>query len=162
MRQNGNQTKIRRMVEQDVKIVNSIDRELSGSKRVRTWLFPFEVFWNIYRPELSFVAEVKGEVVGFLIGTIEKEERSQSIFSLGPQLGSSSVYRQSAWIDMIGIYPEHQGKGIGRALVNAFYNECKPKNVTMRWTIRDDDEVLSKFAASLGFKKSPISTYEMK
>jgi len=101
-------------------------------------------------------------VVGFVVGTIEKEERSQSIVSLGPRLGSADLYRQSAWIDMIGIHPDHQGQGIGRALIDAFYGECKHKRVTLRWIVRDDDEVLKKVVASMGFVKSPISTYEMK
>jgi ribosomal protein S18 acetylase RimI-like enzyme len=162
MDQSNTQIKVRKMVEQDVPTVHYIDKQLSGSKRVRTWPFSFDVFWNIYHPELSFVAELDGKVVGFVVGTIEKEERSQSIFSLGSQLGSTGLYRQSAWIDMIGIYPEHQGKGIGRALINAFYNECKPKKVSLRWIVRDDDEVLKKVLSSFGFEKSVISTYEKK
>ena len=161
MTQSNSQVKVRKMVEEDLPKVHYIDSQIFGSKRVPTWPFSFEAFWNMYRPELAFIAELSGEVVGFVVGTVEKEERSQSIVSLGPRLGSADLYRQSAWIDMIGIHPDHQGQGIGRALVDAFYNECKHKRVVLRWIVRDDDEVLKKVVASLGFKKSPISTYEL-
>jgi len=161
MAQSNTQVKVRKMVEEDLPKVHYIDSQIFGSKRVPTWPFSFEAFWNMYHPELSFVAKLNGQVVGFVVGTIEKEERSQSIVTLGPQLGSTALYRQSAWIDMIGIHPDYQGKGIGRALIEVFYNECKQKNVVLRWIVRDDDEVLKKVVTSLGFKKSPISTYEM-
>jgi ribosomal protein S18 acetylase RimI-like enzyme len=162
MAQNSNQIKVRKMVEEDLTKVHYIDSQIFGSKRVPTWPFSFEAFWNMYRPELSFVAEINGEVVGFVVGTIEKEERAQSIVSLGPNLGSSALYRQSAWIDMIGIHPDYQKRGIGKALIDAFYNECKSKNVTLRWIVRNDDEVLQKVVTSLGFTKAVICSYEKK
>jgi len=154
--------KVRRMTENDLAKVHYIDGQLYGAQRMPTWNYSFEAFWNIYRPELSFVAEIDNQVVGFIVGTVEKEERSQSIVKLGQKLGSTDLYRQSAWIDMIGILPEFQKRGVGRALIDTFYEECKHKQISLRWIVRDDDEQLKKTIAALGFKKSDISTWERK
>ncbi|GAI75375.1 unnamed protein product [marine sediment metagenome] len=81
MAQNKGDIKIRRMVENDLPRVNEIDRSLFSKGRVTTWPFSFENYWEVYHPKLRFVAELKGEVVGFLVGVIGKEERSRSMFS---------------------------------------------------------------------------------
>ena len=154
------EVKIRRLSESDLPRVNEIDRSIFGEERVPTWPFSFEAYWAVYHPETSFVAEIDGEVVGFLTGVIEKEERSQSIFSGVHRIGPPSRRRQVGWIDMIGISHGCQHMGIGRALVEAFHNECKHKNATMRSIVREDDERLKNFTVALGFKKWEVATYE--
>ena len=160
MVQNKGDIKIRRMVKSDLPRVNDIDRSLFGEGRVTTWPFPFEAYWEIHRPKLSFVAELKGEVVGFLVGIIEKEERSQSIFSQAYRVGLPSRNRQVGWIDMMGIRPDYWHRGIGRSLVEAFDNECKRNNATMRIIVRENDEGLKNFLVTLDFKKWEMTIYE--
>lgn len=160
MTQDKGGVKVRRMVEGDLPRVNDIDRLLFDEERVPTWPFSFEAYWRIYRPELSFVAELKGEVVGFLVGSIEKEERSQTIFSWAHRVAPPSRHQKIGWIDMIGIRPDCQHRGIGRSLVAAFHDECKRNNAMMRSIIREDDERLKNFVVALGFKKWEIATYE--
>ncbi len=160
MAQHKGEVKIRRLLESDLPRVNDIDRSILGEERVRTWSFSFEAYWAVYHPKTSFVAELDGEVVGFMTGIIEKEERSQSIFSRVHRIGPPSRERQVGWIDMIGIRRGYQRMGIGRALVEAFQNECKRSNATMRSIIREDDERLKTFTVALGFKKWEVATYE--
>ncbi len=160
MSQGNVDIKIRRMVENDLPKVNEIDLSIFGEERAPTWSFSFEAYWSVFRPKTSFVAESNGEIVGFLSGVIEKEERSQSIFSHVHRLGPHTRGRQVGWIDMIGIRRDYQRKGIGHLLVEAFHNECKRSNATMRAIVREDDERLKNFVVASGFKKWEVATYE--
>jgi len=159
MAQNKGDIKIRRMVESDLVKVNEVDRSLFSKGRVTTWPFSFENYWGTYHPKLSFVAELKGEVVGFLVGIIGREERSQSIFSHTFRAGPLYRGNQVGWIDMIGIREDCWHRGIGRSLVEAFQNECKRKNARMRINVRDNDKELKEFLVGLGFVRSEIATY---
>ncbi len=160
MARDKGEVKIRRMVDADLPRVNYIDRLLFGEERVPTWPFSFEAYWQIHHPGLSFVAEVEGEVAGFLVGNIVQEEHSQSINRLSHTIADFSRHRLVGWIDMLGIDPKYQHRGIGRALVEAFHEECKRNNAPMRGIAREDDEKLKSFLVSLGFRKWEITTYE--
>ena len=159
MTNNKEDIKIRRMVENDLPRVNEIDRSLFSKGRVTTWPFSIGAYLEVYNPKLSFVAELKGEVVGFLVGIIGKEERSRSIFSHTFRAGPLYRGNQVGWIDMIGIREDCWHRGIGRSLVEAFQNECKRKNARMRINVRDKDKELKKFLVECGFVKSEIATY---
>jgi len=67
------EVKIRRMVEADVEAVKEIDRLLVGEGRVPSWPLSVENELAFYRPALSFVAEVGGKIVGFLLDDIRRE-----------------------------------------------------------------------------------------
>jgi len=160
MAQNKGDIKIRRMVEGDLPKINDIDRSLFEQGRATTWPFSFEAYFRVYRPKLNFVAELGGEVVGFLMGTIEEEERSRSIFTRVYRAGVPSRGRQIGWIDMIGISKDYWHMGIGRSLVEAFYKECQRNKAMVRISIRDNDKELRSFLVTLGFRKREITTYE--
>jgi ribosomal protein S18 acetylase RimI-like enzyme len=147
MAQKEGDIKIRRMVENDLPKINDIDHSLFEQGRATTWPFSFEAYF-------------KGEVVGFLMGTIEEEERSRSIFSRVYRAGVPSRGRQIGWIDMIGISKDYWHMGIGRSLVEAFYKECQRNNAMVRISVRDNDKELKSFLVTLGFKKREITTYE--
>ncbi len=152
--------KIRTMVEADLPRVNEIDRLLFGEERVPTWPFSFESYWALYHPELSFVAEIGGRVVGFIVGTIVEEGHSQSVLSLRHTIERPSRHRKVGWIDMIGIDPGYQHMGIGRGLGDAFYEECQRSDAVMRGIARESDGRLRNFLTSVGFKSSELIIYE--
>lgn len=153
--------KIRRMVEADLPRVNEIDRLLFGEERVPTWPFSFESYWALYHPELSFVAEAGGRVVGFIVGTVVEEAHSQSVLSLRHTIDRPSRHRKVGWLDMIGIDPGYQHMGIGRGLAEAFYEECKRSDAVMKGIARESDGRLRNFLASVGAKSSDLVVYEM-
>ncbi len=159
MTQNEGDIKIRRMVESDLAQVNEVDRLLFRKSRVTTWPFSFENYWKTYHPKLSFVAEQKGEVVGFLAGVIGKEQRDQAIVSRTFRAGGLYRGREVGWIDMLGIREDCWHRGIGRSLVEAFENECRRKNARIRINVRDNDKELKEFLVGLGFAKSEIDMY---
>ncbi|MBN2670267.1 MAG: N-acetyltransferase [Deltaproteobacteria bacterium] len=70
-----------------------------------------------YLPELSFVAELDGEVVGMIMYTrswlIDENNCKKEIVSFGP----------------LCVHPAHQRKGIGRALLNHSANILRRKNI---------------------------------
>ena len=159
MVQNKANLKIRKMVDADLGKVNEIDRSLFSKGRVTTWPFSFEHYWKTFHPKLSYVAELDGEIVGFLVGAIGKEERNQSIFSSAFRGGPLYRGNQVGWIDMIGISEDYWHRGIGRFLIEAFQDDCKGKNARMRINVRDNDKELREFLVGCGFIKSEIATY---
>ncbi len=90
--------------------------------------------------EASFVAELKGKVVGYMISYLF--------------YGGFGI-EDSAWIAMFGIDPKFMGQGIGKELAEEifrFYKEKGIKNIytTVRW---DSTDILS-FFKTLGFDRS--------
>lgn len=139
------EVKIRRMTEADLPKVKEIDKELVGPHRSISWPLRIEAHWWVYRGLPNFVAEVDGEVVGFILGDIRGVE-------YGTEVGG--------WIDMMGVVPKYQSKGIGRMLVEAFCAECKKQGVKVRVVVVGDDERLVKFWESVGFRKGNLVSYE--
>ena len=151
---------IREMVETDLARVYAIDQLLFGKERTPTWPFSFESYWNVYRPEIRFVAELGDEIVGFAVGNIVEEEHNQSVTSLRHTVSDFNKHRWIGWIDMIGINPAYQHRGIGRGLVDAFHAECKRRGAVMRSVARESDDRLKSFLEAMGFRKWDIATYE--
>ena len=137
--------KIRSIEASDLKRIEEIDNALVGSHRALSWPLAAEANWWVKRPMLNFVAEVDGEVVGFLLGDIRAVE-----------FGTS----KSGWIDIIGVMPQHQGRGIGKNLVAAFCEECQKAGAKVRIVIRGDDKRLIDFWTTVGFHKGNLVSYE--
>jgi ribosomal protein S18 acetylase RimI-like enzyme len=133
------------MVKTDLESVKEIDQLLVGEERVLSWPLSVETQLELYRPALSFVAEVRGKIVGFLLGDIRRER-----YGLG----------MGGWIDMFGVAPEYQRKGIGRRLMLAFWAECQPYLKT-NVIVREDDERLIRFLTSMGYRKGKLINFEI-
>ncbi len=84
-------------------------------------------------------------MAGFLVGDIRGAE-------YGTEVGG--------WIDMMGVMPRYQSKGIGRMLVEAFCDECQNRGVKVRVVVVGDDKRLVKFWTSVGFQKGSLVSYE--
>ena len=137
--------KIRNMIETDLEKIKGIDRELVSPDRAPSWPLAAEADWWVNRPTLNFVAEVDDEVGGFLLGDIR-----------GAKYGTDI----SGWLDLIGVARKYQGVGIGRMLVEAFYEECQRNEVGVRVIVREDDERLIGFCTAVGFQKGNLASYE--
>ena len=138
------EVKVRIMVDSDLPRLNEIDRLIQGEDRVTTWPYSLETYRTIYNPNLTLVCEVDGEVMGFLVGYI-----------LTPPTRSKRV----GWIEMLGVHPESQNKGVGRQLVEKFHEECRRNDAVVNCLVRLNDETLAKFYASLGFKPFDFIIY---
>lgn len=137
--------KIRRMVPTDLPEILRIDSILVGGKRAITWQEKVETLWFTERPALNFVAEVGDKVVGFVLGDVRGAEYGT------PMCG---------WVDVIGVHPAWQRKGIGKRLIETFCQLCQSNQVRTRIIIRQDDKRMKNFLKSLGFRKGELVDFE--
>ena len=89
----------------------------------------------------SFVAEIDGKVVGFMIC---------EIISSG-----FGLLDKSAWIVMFGIEPGFMGQGIGKRLASEIFRICREKGIKKIYSsVRWDSVDLLSFFKTLGFDRS--------
>jgi ribosomal protein S18 acetylase RimI-like enzyme len=88
----------------------------------------------------SYVAEIKGKVVGFMI----------SFMTYG-NFGAD----RCAWIARFGVAPKFMGQGIGKKLAEEIFKVYKEKGVTEIFTsVRWDATDILSFFKTLGFERS--------
>jgi ribosomal protein S18 acetylase RimI-like enzyme len=96
--------------------------------------------------DLSFVAEAKGQMVGFILARLE--------FVYLPVV-------EVCLIGAVGVDPEYQGRRIGSTLVHNLTDHCHREDIgTIRALVAQDDEPLRRFIESLGFRRSNIINYD--
>ena len=135
---------IRSMVEEDLQGVLAIDRATSGGKRVLTYADPVENYTG-GDVNMSWVAEVGDTIVGFVLSRLAE-----------PAPGMPKV----AWIELVGVDPDQQHRGIGGRLVEALSEQCKKLGVSRVHVMADrNDEVMKSFFSSLGFKQGNLINY---
>ena len=144
MRGDESEIKIRRMVDEDIPKVKVIDRSLSGQQRAISWQVEADVEAEVYRPALSFVAELNGVTVGFLLGDIR-----------GVKYGKD----MKGWIDMMGVHPKYQHLSVGRRLVETFCGVCEQNKVDVQVLLREDDEQMKKFFSMLDFRRGNMVNF---
>ncbi|MFC2038331.1 GNAT family N-acetyltransferase [Chloroflexota bacterium] len=155
-----NEIKVRKMTGADLPKANLVDSSLEGQRRVTTWPFSFENYWRIFEPSIAYCAELNGELVGFIAGTIKEEERSHSLISMTRNMGAAgNSAGKVGWIEIMGVHADRWGKGIGVALMTAFTDECKKQGVAMRINVSDDDDNLKNFLINQKFETSETVTY---
>ena len=93
------------------------------------------------RPDaVSYVAEIDGKVVGFMISYILR-----GVFGID----------KSAWIAMLGVHPKFMDQGIGKGLAEEIFKIYKEKGIQKIYTsvLWDSIDLLS-FFKTLGFDRS--------
>jgi N-acetylglutamate synthase-like GNAT family acetyltransferase len=130
---------IRRMKKTDAEAIGKIDAAIE--KRPALLDFKQIVADEVKRKvDSSYVAEIKGKVVGFMISYIT--------------YGNFGADR-CAWIARFGVDPKWMGQGIGKRLAEEIFKVYKAKEVkevftSVRW---DATDILS-FFKTLGFERS--------
>jgi ribosomal protein S18 acetylase RimI-like enzyme len=95
----------------------------------------------------SFVAEIDGDVVGFMVC---------KIISSG-----FGLLEKSAWIVMFGIDPAFMGQGIGKKLAYEIFTICKEQGIKKIYSsVRWDSVDLLSFFKTLGFDRSNFINLE--
>jgi len=96
--------------------------------------------------DLSFVAEAKGQMIGFIMARLE--------FVYIP-------FVEVCLIQAVLVDPEYQGRHIASALINELSSHCHLQDINMiRALVRQDDAQLRSFVDHLGFHPSNIMNWD--
>jgi predicted N-acetyltransferase YhbS len=140
--------KIRALAYGDLDAIVAIDKAMWGKERPEYWSMKIEMSEN-RSPLTSLVAEMKGTVIGFIIGDAS-----------GWEYG---VPNTVGWIDTIGIHPQFQRKGIARLLFQEMMNNLKKVGVDTIYTLIHWKEWdLLHFFDKMGFQKGDMLQLEKK
>jgi ribosomal protein S18 acetylase RimI-like enzyme len=138
---------VRPMTEDDISEVLAIDRALVGNRRVLTYADPVESYIG-GTLSASWVAEAGDKVKGFALCRVVE-----------PGLGTVG----GAWIELIGVDPDAQHQGVGKALISQVLDHCREKKLQQVSIIANrHDDVLRDFFTSLDFKQGDAISYTLR
>jgi len=140
--------KIRRLEKGDLEAIVEIDVKILGEKRRDYWEARLSGL-DERSSQASLVAELSGEVIGFILGDISGWE-----FGVPDTIG---------WIETVGIDPGYQKKGIARALAGELIQNLKAIGVMTIYTLVNwDDWDLLQFFHAIGFTRGDMINLELK
>lgn len=137
--------RLRRLEARDVTEISKILKAITEKRGTKDYQRAVEE--EVKREErVSFVAELDGKVVGFIITYI---------------LYGAFGVEKSAWIGLFGVDPKYMGRGVGERMAREVFDSLRKigiKNIfsSVRW---DSTDVLS-FFKSLGFDRSNFINLE--
>lgn len=139
---------IRTMTPKDLDRIVQIDTKVLGKSRSQYWEMKLELVER-RSPMASLVAEINGEVIGFIIGDASGWE-----YGVPEHIG---------WIDTIGVDPDYQEKGIAKMLFTEMITALKKVGVATIYTLVNwRDWSLLRFFNAMGFEKGDMVNLEMK
>lgn len=136
--------RIRAMEPEDIDSVLAIDRKISGVRRAVTYtdLITGDLGGVL---DLSFVAEVDGQVAGFVLA--RRAYVGEPVMEVG-------------LIQILGVDPDYWRQGIATKLVNVLLERCQSKGLkTVRIMVNERDSQLQNFFQRLGFRRGQLIDY---
>lgn len=132
--------RIRTMRAGDLAAVVAIERRITGSRRTSSLGRKLRTTLR-ERESICLVAQIGGEVAGFLVGDIRPWEFGED--------------RPVAWVKVVGVDPRRQGGGIGSGLGRRFLAVAKARGARRVRTLVgwDAGDVVAYFR-SLGFDRT--------
>ena len=149
MVESESELQLRSLREEDIPGIIAIDHTISGRAKPEYWHRKLTRYISESKPDansdtgyLARVAEIDGEVVGFMIGDIRRWEFGQP---------------SSAWITALGVDPNYQGHGVARRLLAEMLNYYRENGLQeVRTIVEWPDGDLLKFFHSMGFVRGPF------
>jgi predicted N-acetyltransferase YhbS len=133
--------KIRNMEPEDIESILEIDRKISGMRRTITYrdLITGDLGGEL---DLSFIAETDGNITGFILA-----RRSY----IGDPITETGL------IQILGVEPDFQARGIATGLVNAVMEKCRERHLrTVKVMANERDSELSRLFSHLGFHRGRL------
>jgi predicted N-acetyltransferase YhbS len=139
---------IRTLKKEDLDAIVEIDEKVLGEKRRNYWERKLELM-NNKASQISLVAEVEEQVVGFILGDVSGWE-----FGVPETVG---------WIDTIGIAPDYQKKGLATGLAHELIKNLKALGVKTIYTLVSWNAWdLLQFFHAMGFTRGDMINLELK
>ncbi len=140
--------KIRTLKRDDLNAIVKIDGKVLGENRRNYWKAKLELM-DKKSSQVSMVAEIDGEVVGFIFGDIS-----------GWEFGVPETF---GWIDTIGVDPAYQKRGLATALAHELIKNLKARGVKSVYTLVSwSDWDLLQFFHAMGFTRGDMINLELK
>lgn len=139
--------RIRPLDELDIGAIVRIDERITGIYRPDVW--EQRVAYYLRRdPDSSQVAEVDGQVVGFMLGDV--------------RAGEFGIEQPSGWIERFGLDPGHRGQDLGRRMFETIVAHFRAAGATTVRTLADmSDRPVAGFLEALGFRPSALQALEL-
>ncbi|HEX4743679.1 MAG TPA: GNAT family N-acetyltransferase [Candidatus Limnocylindria bacterium] len=140
------EVRFRPLTELDIEAVTRIDERVTGTYRPEAW--EQRIGYYIRRdPESSQVAELAGNVVGFMLGEVRGGE-----FGLDEPTG---------WVEFFGVDPDARGRDVGSGLLDALLRHFRERGAQIARTIvADRDREIASFIGKMGFERAPLTAFE--
>jgi len=137
---------IRRMIRSDIHEVLFLDRIVTGQKRDVISYVDITSANPGTAPDMSFVAEVDGKLVGFSI--------NRSMYLMVP-------LTEVCIIHAILVHPDYRKLGIGSKLIQALLKHCQTEGIgTVRALIPEGNKELQAMFERQGFQCSNIINFD--
>lgn len=146
MPETTDEVRVRPADELDIGDIVRIDEKIGGEYRPEVW--ERRLGYYIRRdPDASVVAEIDGEVVGFMLGEVRS--------------GEFGLEHATGWIEVLGVDPAARGKAVGRHMAEAVLAHFVEQGATEVRTLVDEDAMgdVAGFFRSLGFEQAPLTAY---
>ena len=147
---------IRSITERDIDAIIEIDLRVTGEPKPDYWYRKLSLYlkgggdYTVFKidRQLARVAEVKGEVVGFMLGDVRSWEFGQ------PMCG---------WITDLAVDPNYRRLGIARRLLAEFLDYFRERGLKVVRTMAHwaDGDIISYFHA-MGFERGAYIELEKK
>lgn len=136
---------IRPMTRSDIHAVLALDRKIGRARGLLTYKDMATI--DPGGPlDVSFVAEVSGNMVGFMIARLA--------YVMVP-------FTEVCLIQGILIDPDYQSSGIGSRLMRELLSHCQTEGInTVRALVAEHDDRLRRFVERLGLRRSNIINYD--
>lgn len=145
---------VRPITDRDIDRIIEIDIRVTSEPKPDYWYRKLSLYlkgggeywvFNVDR-NLAKVAEIKGEVVGFMLGDIRSWEFGQAM---------------AGWITDVGVDPNYQRSGIGRRLLAEFLDYFRQKELkSVRTTVEWADGDIINFFNTMGFERGSFIQLE--
>ena len=142
---NQDSVKIRPMEPKDIEAIFEMDRILTGVERAisLSYLVTEDLGGEL---DLSFIADVNGQLVGFVIAR-------------HAYIGEPVM--DAVLIQGLGVHPIYQQQGIGTKLMNALTKQAQSKGIkTLRVMLSERDSRIKNFFSRMEFNPAQFVVYD--